>query len=164
MRSFLKRNLISLDLATPQGQFSLFASLVLLSLFAGIASGQFFLIGLPAFLLLVFLTLVDFRKVFYLLLICIPLSSEVHLSNGFGTDLPTEPLMLGIMLVYFLHLIRYGKETNVAFFKHPITLLLLLHLSWIFCTTLTSDSSLFPLNTPWRKLGMSSLFILWRAS
>lgn len=140
MRSFLKSNSISLDLATPQGQFSLFASLLLLSLFAGIASGQLFLLGLPAFLLLVFLTLVDFRKVFYLLLICIPLSSEVHLPNGFGTDLPTEPLMVGIMLIYLLHLIRYGKETSVAFFKHPITLLLLLHLGWIFCTTLTSDS------------------------
>lgn len=126
--------------SSPDGQFSWLASTCLLSLFGGIISGQWLLIGLPALLLLVFLTLVDFRKVFYLLLICIPLSSEVRLPNGFGTDLPTEPLMVGITLIYFLYLIRYGKTMGAAFFKHPLTLLLLLHLGWIACTTLTSAS------------------------
>lgn len=124
----------------PSGQFSWFALLLLLSLFAGIISGQWLLLGIPAFLLLVFLTIVDFRKVFYLLLVCIPISSEVHLSNGFGTDLPTEPLMVGIMLIYFLYVIRYGRSMGAGFFRHPVTLLLLLHLGWIACTTLTSDS------------------------
>lgn len=131
---------ISWNLASPSGQFSWFISLCLLSLFAGISTGEWFLLGAPAFLLLVYLTLVDFRKVFYLLLICIPLSSEVHLPNGFGTDLPTEPLMIGIMLVYLLYLIRHGSSMDARFFKHPLTLLLLLHLGWIACTTLTSAS------------------------
>ncbi len=131
---------ISWDPASPSGQFSWFVSLCILSLFASIITGEWLLAGAPAFLLLVFLTLVDFRKVFYLLLICIPLSSEVHFSNGFGTDLPTEPLMIGIMLVYFLYLIRHGRTMDARFFKHPITLFLLLHLGWIACTTLTSAS------------------------
>lgn len=130
---------ISWDGTTPLGQFTLFGSLLLSCLFAGIISGYYFLAGIPAGLLLIYLAVVDFRKVFYLLLICLPLSTEVYLPNGFGTDLPTEPLMLGITFIYLLYFIRYGKEINSQFFRHPITLLLLLHLGWIFCTTLTSD-------------------------
>ncbi|NRB46362.1 MAG: O-antigen ligase family protein [Saprospiraceae bacterium] len=142
MRSLLtsKFSDISWNPASPSGQFSWFISLCILSLFASIITGEWLLAGAPAFVALFFLTLVDFRKVFYLLLICIPISSEVHLSNGFGTDLPTEPLMVGIMLVYFLYLIRHGKAMDARFFRHPITLLLLLHLGWIACTTLTSAS------------------------
>lgn len=131
---------INWDLSKPAGQFSWFAILCLTSLFIGVLSGQWLMAGIPAFILLVFLTLVDFRKVFYLLLICIPLSSEVHLPNGFGTDLPTEPLMVGIMLIYLLYLLRHGRTLGADFFRHPLTLLLLLHLGWIACTTLTSAS------------------------
>jgi len=142
VRSLLSSKLtdINWDLSKPAGQFSWFAILCLTSLFLGLFSGELILVGIPAFILLVFLTLVDFRKVFYLLLICIPLSSEVHLPNGFGTDLPTEPLMVGIMLVYFLYLLRHGRTLGAGFFRHPLTLLLLLHLGWIACTTLTSAS------------------------
>ncbi len=116
-------------------------------IFSGISAGcillsialeEYFLLGAPALLLLAYLCIADFRTVFFLLLASIPLSTELVFSNGFGTDVPAEPLIIGLMLVYGLYLIRYGKSLNAAFLRHPTTLLLLLHVGWIGVTVLTS--------------------------
>lgn len=136
MGSRLNQNWMS---DATQVQFWLFGGLVLLSLFAGILTGWYFLAGIPLLFLVIFLALVDFRKVFFLLLFCIPLSTEVALPNGFGTDLPTEPLIIGLMLIYFLHVLRNGSRLSGEFIRHPLTLLLMGHISWIYITSLTSD-------------------------
>lgn len=125
-------------LAQPQQFFAVYAALLLLSLFAGLAGEWYFLAAVPAVLLLVYLTLVDFQAVFVLLLITLPLSTELELPGGLGLDFPSEPLMVGLMLVGFLYLIRHGRELDAAFLRHPITLLLLLHLGWIAISTLLS--------------------------
>jgi len=127
------------SVAGLQSTFWVFAILVMVSIFSAIATEWYFLAGIPAFLLLVYLTIVDFRKVFYLLLACIPLSTEIVLPNGFGTDLPTEPLMIGLMLVWVLYQLGGEHKLGSSFFRHPLTLLLLLHLSWVLVTTITSD-------------------------
>lgn len=116
-----------------------FGVLVLLCLAVSIATEWYFLVGIPAFALLVYLTIVDFRAVFFLLLACLPLSTEIQLPNGFGTDLPTEPLMVGLMLVYGLYVIQNGRQMDGRFIRHPISLLLLLHVGWIITTTITSE-------------------------
>lgn len=119
--------------------FNGFGVIVLLSIFIGIATEMYFLAGVPAAFLIVYLAVVDFRQLFFLLLICIPLSTEIVLPNGVGTDLPTEPLMVGLMLVYFLYILRNGLNMSADFLRHPITILLILHLSWILITTINSD-------------------------
>lgn len=112
---------------------------ILLCLAVSIASGWYFLAGIPAFLLLVYLTIVDFRAVFFLLLACLPISTEILLPSGFGTDLPTEPLMVGLMLVYALYVSQHSREMDGRFIRHPISLLLLLHVGWVLATTITSE-------------------------
>jgi O-antigen ligase len=123
----------------PKLLFGVYASIVILSLFIGIATEFYYLAALPIFILLVYLTIVDFQKVFYLLLFFIPLSTEFYFPNGFGTDLPTEPLMVGLMLTGFLFLLRHGHEVDGRFLKHPLTLILLFHVSWIGFTAITSS-------------------------
>lgn len=113
---------------------------VLGSLFAAIATGYYLLAALPALLLVAYLAVVDFRAVFLLLLACIPLSTEVQLPNGFGTDLPTEPLIVGLMVVSLLYVLRHGRRLDAGFLTHPLSLLLLLHVGWIAVTTLTSSA------------------------
>lgn len=120
-------------------QFRIFGGVVLLSLFAGLATDWYFLAGIPLVLLGAYLAVVDFRMLFFLLLFCIPLSTEVALPNGFGTDLPTEPLIIGLMLVYLLYVLKEGRRMSQDFFRHPLTLILLLHIGWIYITTITSD-------------------------
>ncbi len=132
--------------------FKVFAAVLLLSLFAAIAFNEYFIAGIPALLLLLYMTIVDFRKVFFFLIICIPLSTEFYFPNGLATDLPTEPLMIGLMGVYGIYVLRNGKEMDSSFIRHPLALLLVLHLSWIFATTITSSLFLVSLKFSLAKL------------
>ena len=116
-----------------------FASVLLLSLFGAIGFDFIYLVGLPFGLLLTYLTIINFRFVFYLLLAMIPLSVELVLPGGFGTDLPTEPLMLGLMGVFLIFAVYKGRQLNAAFIRHPVTWLLLLHFGWITITAFTSS-------------------------
>lgn len=116
-----------------------FGALVLTSIFSFVITGSYLLLGIPAVVLLFYFTIADFKKIFFLLLFCIPLSTEVVFPNGFGTDLPTEPLIVGLMGVFILYVLRYHKTLNAAFFRHPITLLLVLHVAWMLIATLQSS-------------------------
>lgn len=122
--------------------FWFLAGITLLSIFVGIAANLYVLAGLPAFLLLAYVTVVDFRKTFFLLLGLLPLSTEVYLPNGLGTDLPAEPLMVLLMGVFLLYLLKHFSALDAGFYRHPITLLLFLHLGWILITSITSANPL----------------------
>ena len=154
MLEIVKKHIIHLFDPSDQQQllFNSFAVVMILSLFIGIVSELYFFAGVPIFLLLVYITLVDFKKTFFLLLFFLPLSTEYTFPNGFGTDLPTEPLMIGLMGVYILYLIQHAKEINSHFFRHPITLLLLVHIAWIFTTSIVSDLFVVSLKFSMAKL------------
>lgn len=116
-----------------------FGAMTLLSIFAAVVADVYFLAALPALVLLAYFTMVDFRKLFFILLAFIPLSTEIYLPNGFGTDLPTEPLIVGLMGVYLIYVFRHSERMEKDFFRHPITTLLFLHVGWILVTTITSS-------------------------
>ncbi len=117
----------------------LWGLLILLSLLVAVISETYVLAGLPLLVLVIFIAVVDFKKLFFLLLALIPLSTEVNLPGGFGTDIPTEPLMLGLMLVLILWAIRHYKLMNFTSVFHPLFLLLMLHIGWIYASTISSD-------------------------
>ncbi|HHS95666.1 MAG TPA: O-antigen ligase family protein, partial [Phaeodactylibacter sp.] len=116
-----------------------FAALLLLGLTLGWVSDWYYLLLLPPAALVGYLAITDFKSAFYLFLLTIPLSMEIELPGGFGTDLPTEPLMVGLMGIYFLYVLSRPKEMRANFIRHPISLIILLHLSWILVTTITSS-------------------------
>jgi O-antigen ligase len=116
--------------------------LTVLSVLIAMASEFYYLAALPAVVLIVLWSITDYRKVFYLLLFCIPLSTEFLFPNGFGTDLPTEPLMIGLMGIFIVQLVHRPQLIERDFFRHPISFLLLLHLAWILLTTFWSDNLL----------------------
>lgn len=116
-----------------------FGWVVLLSLFGAAASGAYYLAGIPVALLVLYIAIVDFPKLFYLLLFCLPLSTEIVLPGGFGTDLPTEPMMVGLMMIAIIYFIQRDVQAELVHFWHPITLMLLVHLSWIYIATITSN-------------------------
>ena len=96
---------------------------------------------IPAFGILFYLTVVDFKSIFFLLLACIPISAEIELPNGFSTDLPTEPLIIGLMFIYIIYILKNPYILRGSgILRHPITLLILLHIGWIFVTMINSES------------------------
>lgn len=118
--------------------FTIFGSILLLSIFIGVATDFYYLAALPVVVLIGFIAVVDFKKIFYLALFLIPFSIEMELPGGIGTDFPPELLIVGLMLIYLLFFVKNLKNTDSAFYKHPITILVILHLLWTFITTIHS--------------------------
>ncbi len=120
--------------------FLLFSGFTLFGILTGVALDFPFLMAMPLVVFLFFVSVVDFHKVFFLLCFCIPISIEFNVTSSLATDLPTEPLMVGLMMLYIIYALKNWQNINVSFYRHPLTLLLFLHLGWILVTAITSEN------------------------
>ncbi len=57
---------------------------------------------------------------------------------GLGVSLPTEPLMFGIVLVFFFKIL-YENHFDARISKHPVSIAIMLSLIWMFLTSITSE-------------------------
>src|SRR5690606_19309171 len=64
--------------------------------------------------------------------------------GGIGMFVPTEPLMFGVMVIFFLRLL-IDRHFDPSVSKHPISLIIYVLLLWIGITTLTSTMPLVSL-------------------
>lgn len=60
------------------------------------------------------------------------------MSNGLNLSLPSEPLMIGMTLIYILNEISNGI-TDKKILKHPITIIILIQLLWMVITSIFSE-------------------------
>ncbi|MFT7120239.1 MAG: O-antigen ligase [Neolewinella sp.] len=127
---------------------------------AGIATTEYWLAGAPVLLWVVAQAVLDFRKLFWLLLITIPISTKIFLPGGFGTDLPTEPLAIGLTGLLVIHASRHWPEYNKHTFGHPIAWLLYLHIGWILFATVFSDGFVVSLKFSLAKLWYVGAYFL----
>lgn len=126
--------------AAAKYQFFGFSALVALSIWGALALEQIFLLGLPFAALVLYQAVVDYEKLYLLMWACVPISTEIFLPNGLGTDLPVEPLIIGLMLLYVVRLISRPETLKNGFVSHPIAVFLLLHLAWTGYATIISDN------------------------
>jgi len=98
-----------------------------------------YILILPFFLLLLFATLVDFKLIFLSIFLLLPTSMELSLPGGFGTDFPSEPLMIYLMFAGFCYFGANFKKIDRGFFNHTLTKLVLAHLMWIGISALMSQ-------------------------
>ena len=104
-----------------------------------IANGFFWLSILPLLVVIVLLLVFSLDKLLYLTVFLTP--SSVNLGQaGFGTmvSLPVEPIMFAIMLV-FLFKNLYRNTTDRHVYRHPMSILIIINLIWIFMTSITSE-------------------------
>lgn len=98
------------------------------------------LVFLPLGMIFTLLLIYNLEWPFLLLFLLLPVSWEYEFSNGFGTDLPTEPLMvflLGATLVFY---VRHVRDISAQVLLHPMALLLVLHYSWTWIATVFSQN------------------------
>ncbi|MBK7036530.1 MAG: O-antigen ligase family protein [Chitinophagales bacterium] len=114
------------------------AILGIVAMFAGILLYEplFFLV--PIAFLFAYQLILNFKTIFYLLLIVTPASIEYYSPTGFSTTLPTEPIMLVFMLTFIFYVFLKQELFDRAFISHPLTIILFIHFGWLMITTLFS--------------------------
>ncbi len=115
----------------PKYLFAAIGTILLASVAAAVYMDEMMILALPLILILLLATVADFKRVFLGIFILLPISAEIELPGGFGTDLPSEPLMVYLMLCLILFCLGNPKKIDYKFFNHPMTQLVLVHLLWI---------------------------------
>lgn len=104
-------------------------------------SENYLFILFPAVLFIAYLGLFKLDILYFLVVLLIPLSVNLDSLGseiGVGMALPTEPLIVGMMLIFVVKLLFSGSfDSKIT--KHPVTILIIAHLVWIAITTITSE-------------------------
>ncbi len=104
--------------------------------------GMFYFFNLlPLVLFVILLAVFDIEKIMYLMIFSTPLAislKELGMSDGLNLSLPSEPLMIGITLIYILNEFSHGI-TDKKILKHPITIIVFLQLTWMIITAFFSE-------------------------
>jgi putative inorganic carbon (HCO3(-)) transporter len=94
---------------------------------------------IPVVALVIILYIYSLDKVLFLIALVTPLSVLVVDSEfGVGLSLPSEPLLIGVLIVFLLREI-YLHDFDKKMWKHPVSILILINLAWMIITTFTSE-------------------------
>jgi O-antigen ligase len=97
------------------------------------------------------------------MLLVLPVSVESYLGS-FGTDLPSEPMVIVLAGCTVLYLLFYKEELNAMSFRHPVFIILVLMFLWsVFVTFFSTDVILsvkYLLAKSWYLLGFFVLPVI----
>lgn len=96
------------------------------------------IIGLAFLALITYLLLKKKEQLYYLLVFMVPLSVTFPVGEGNTLNGPSE-MICALMSLYFIIVFLNGKSVNKDLIKHPLSVLLLLDLLWMFITALGSQ-------------------------
>ena len=127
---------------SDQRLFVAFIGVLLVSgtLAALLDAGQW--LALPVAVLGAVVLLVDWRWVYYLLLSLLALSREVQLPGGLSLDVPSEPLLLVLLVCLVVSVLLGRSEVPARLWRHPLVVLMGLALLWSVVSTVTSVDTL----------------------
>ncbi len=114
--------------------------LSLLCVALGWYTGQIALFGAPAVLLLAVVAITDFRPIFFLLLMSLPISLHIEFSPSLAITAPSELLMFGLMLVWGLYVLVKRNAMPRGFLNHSFSIWLLAHVLWIAVTVIFAQN------------------------
>jgi putative inorganic carbon (hco3(-)) transporter len=98
----------------------------------------------PVALLIIYLSLARLDLMYFIIVFLTPLSIQLIdfvPSSSFDFAIPTEPLLFGIMVVFYFRIL-YERSLDKRIIHHPVTYAILLNLGWLFVTSVTSSMPL----------------------
>ncbi|HRZ21898.1 MAG TPA: O-antigen ligase family protein [Bacteroidales bacterium] len=116
-------------------------SALFILLTVGLILLQYYYVALliPLLLIITLMYIYTLDKLLFLIVFLTPLAINVRdIDFGVGISLPTEPLLFGV-LVLFLMRILYKSDYDHRILRHPVTVIIIINLLWIFLTSLTSQ-------------------------
>ena len=120
------------------GAFALMGAVTTASVLAACITEAYYLALIPFALIIAYLAITDFKLLYFFLLVTIPISMEYSFTPTLGTDLPDEPLMIGLMFVTLLFLLSNYKSLPTGFFANFLIVALFIHLFWILASAINS--------------------------
>jgi O-antigen ligase len=104
----------------------------------GYVKGYIVALATPFLLILTIAAIFRFDLLIYLAVLVTPFSINLAKTGiGIGVSLPSEPLMFGIFLVFWIKILAEGG-LDKRILNHPVTWMILIHLGWYTITTITS--------------------------
>lgn len=94
---------------------------------------------IPPAALIVLLAVIALDKLILFCVLLTPLS--INLANSeirLGLSLPVEPILAGILVLFILRILHEGTFDRRVL-RHPVSIAILLNLTWIFITSITSE-------------------------
>lgn len=129
-------------LESPNRLFYVFGVITTISVLSAVWLDFFAVALFPVAFLVAYLAITNYLLLYQLLFFLLPFSIEIYLPGGFGTDLPSEPLMILISFIFLLELIQKPSWLHQPFFSHPITILIIAHVGWTLVTSITAQNEI----------------------
>jgi len=99
---------------------------------------NYYLLLLPAVFLLGYFYIYSFEKIFWLIVLATPLAVNVKIKQfGVAISLPTEPLMIGLLLVFFGK-VFLERNYAIGLLRHPVLIAIAINLLWLLVCCFTS--------------------------
>ena len=98
----------------------------------------YWLFFLPFFLVILYLYFYSLDKILLLITALTPVAINItQFEFNIGVSLPSEPLMLGVLLIFIIKLF-YNSQVDKKVWTHPLTIIIGLQLMWMLITSMTS--------------------------
>jgi putative inorganic carbon (HCO3(-)) transporter len=99
----------------------------------------YWLLFFPLFMVILYFYFYSLDKILLLITFLTPIAINItQFEFNVGVSVPSEPLMLGVLLVFILKLF-YDTKFDQRIWTHPVTIVIGLQLAWMFITSMTSD-------------------------
>lgn len=94
---------------------------------------------LPVVLFIAILYFISLDKIILLITFLTPIAINMeNMDIGIGISIPTEPLMIGVLIFFFIKILHEGKY-DFRILKQPLTIAILINLIWLVFTSITSE-------------------------
>ncbi len=104
-----------------------------------IIQDKYYALLTPILLIFLFLYIFSLDKLILLITFLTPIAINYKDPDmGIGITLPTEPLLLGVLVVFILKLF-YDGGFNRKVVTHPVSIFIIINLIWLGITTITSE-------------------------
>jgi putative inorganic carbon (hco3(-)) transporter len=97
-------------------------------------------IVIPVIFVVLLTAVYSYDKLIWLTVIFVPLSiplKELIPGLPFDMNLPTEPLLFGILIIFLVSLLM-GKKIDRDITRHPVSIVIYFYLIWMFITSISS--------------------------
>jgi putative inorganic carbon (hco3(-)) transporter len=99
----------------------------------------YWILLIPAFAVILYLYFYSMDKILLLIAFLTPLAINMTDPDfGVGVSLPTEPLMAGVLALFIIK-VFFTNDYDRKILRHPVTIMILLSLAWMFITSMTSQ-------------------------